>query len=166
MQRKGKDMIRQARQEDLEQIEGIYAAAREYMQQTGNPGQWGTNYPPVEVITGDLEKGVLYVLEDAGEVYGVFMFAVCEDPTYLVIKDGEWKNQTPYGVIHRVASSGTHHGLMKEIVSYCAQQMPHLRMDTHENNKTMQHQILANGFEYCGIIYTRDGSERLAYERV
>ena len=158
-------MIRHAVLEDLADIEGIYAAAREYMQQTGNPNQWGTNYPPREVIQEDIEKNILYVLEDEGGIYGAFMFAVEDDPTYHVIKDGAWKDTSSYGVIHRVASNGRHHGLMKAIVAYCAQRMPHLRMDTHACNKTMQHQILGNGFEYCGIIYTRDGSERLAYER-
>lgn len=30
----------------------------------------------------------------------------------------------------------------------------------------MQHLILKNGFEQCGIIHIADGSERIAYEKV
>ena len=41
----------------------------------------------------------------------------------------------------------------------------HLRIDTHENNKVMQHLILKNGFEKCGIIYVDDGSPRVAFEK-
>lgn len=41
-----------------------------------------------------------------------------------------------------------------------------IRIDTHQDNKSMQRLILKNNFEYCGIIYVEDGSERLAYEKV
>ena len=42
----------------------------------------------------------------------------------------------------------------------------HLRIDTHADNHIMQHLILKNGFEQCGIIHIADGSERIAYEKV
>lgn len=40
-----------------------------------------------------------------------------------------------------------------------------MRIDTHENNKVMQHLIKKNGFQECGIIYVEDGSPRIAYEK-
>lgn len=47
---------------------------------------------------------------------------------------------------------------------WCIEQAGHVRIDTHRDNKTMQHVILKNGFEYCGIIYLKNGEQRLAYE--
>lgn len=41
----------------------------------------------------------------------------------------------------------------------------HLRIDTHEDNIVMQKVLQKNGFERCGIIYTDDGTARLAYEK-
>jgi len=37
-------------------------------------------------------------------------------------------------------------------------------MDTHADNKPMQHLAEKHGFTRCGIIYTGDGSPRIAYE--
>jgi RimJ/RimL family protein N-acetyltransferase len=39
-----------------------------------------------------------------------------------------------------------------------------LRIDTHEDNKRMQHILAKNGFVYCGIVL-QNGSDRLAYEK-
>ena len=32
-----------------------------------------------------------------------------------------------------------------------------IRIDTHRDNKIMQHNILKQGFTYCGIIYLQSG---------
>lgn len=163
---KGKDMIRKAVFQDEDQIAVVYEKARAYMAEHGNPNQWGRTFPPRELTHEDIEKGILYVLEEQGEVHGAFMFEIGEDPTYHVISEGAWKSDAPYGVIHRVASDGKVHGLMKETIAFCSSQISHLRMDTHEKNLTMQHQLLRNGFEYCGVILTHDHTPRLAYEKL
>ena len=41
-----------------------------------------------------------------------------------------------------------------------------IRIDTHRDNKIMQHNILKYGFSYCGIIYLLSGDERLAYQSI
>lgn len=41
-----------------------------------------------------------------------------------------------------------------------------IRIDTHRDNRIMQHNILKYGFSYCGIIYLLSGDERLAYQAV
>ncbi len=161
-----KNMIRKAVPADEPAIAAVYEKARAFMREHGNSDQWGTRYPPEDLTREDIGNGILYVMEEGGKVHGVFMFEVAEDPTYRVIRDGAWKSDAPYGVIHRVASDGEVHGLMKEAVAFCSGKIAHLRMDTHEKNATMQHQILRNGFTYCGVIHTHDGTPRLAYEKV
>ena len=43
-------MIRLAVPEDFTSLMSIYAYARSFMQETGNPNQWGNHFPPEELI--------------------------------------------------------------------------------------------------------------------
>ena len=43
-------MIRKAQTGDLSRMMEIYQIARQFMDETGNPTQWGKNYPPEELI--------------------------------------------------------------------------------------------------------------------
>ena len=73
-------------------------------------------------------------------------------------------NDKTYGVIHRLVSNGTTHGITKNCIEWCLKQIQNIRIDTHADNKIMQSLILKIGFEYCGIIHTHNGTERLAYQ--
>ena len=53
--------IRKATMNDLPDILAIYAYAREYMKEHGNPDQWKDNYPPLELTTQDIRSGCLHV---------------------------------------------------------------------------------------------------------
>ena len=86
------------------------------------------------------------------------------EPTYDRI-DGAWLTDGPYGVIHRIASYPDVHGVFAAIIGFALERYPHLRIDTHRDNRIMQHLIGKYGFTYCGIIWLTDGTERLAYER-
>ena len=157
--------IRLASIEDLDPILNIYKQAREFMKQTGNATQWGDHYPSTTQITQDIQCQNLYILINQNTICGVFAFILGEDPTYQVI-EGKWLSSNPYGTIHRVASLPNYKGIVKNIMEYCSKEIKHLRIDTHQDNKIMQHVILKNGFTYCGIIYTDNGSPRLAYEKI
>ncbi|MDY2662649.1 MAG: N-acetyltransferase [Bariatricus massiliensis] len=156
--------IRRAETADLEQIMGIYQYAREFMRQTGNPGQWGENFPPRELIEEDIRVRQCYVCAEGEETQGVFAFILGEDPTYAVIEDGAWLNEEPYGTIHRIASAEGAKGVFAGCITYCKGIIDNLRIDTHRDNKVMQHVIEKAGFQKCGIIHVADGSERLAYQ--
>ncbi|MBF4807049.1 MAG: N-acetyltransferase, partial [Pseudoleptotrichia goodfellowii] len=86
--------------------------------------------------------------------------------TYSIIKNGEWLSYEKYGTVHRVASNGKSKGIFNEIITFCESKISHLRIDTHKDNKIMQHLIEKNGFHKCGIIYVADGTSRLAYEKI
>lgn len=103
-------MIRLAVPEDFTSIMSIYAYARSFMQETGNPNQWGNHFPPEELIHNRIRDKQLFVLEENGTLHGAFAFIIGEDPTYLQIDDGSWLSDAPYGTIHQVASDGTIHG--------------------------------------------------------
>lgn len=156
--------IRSAKPEDLPRILEIYAYAREFMAKTGNPNQWGKTNPPVETLEEDIRQGNLYAVENDG-IHGVFAYFTEPDPTYSYIEDGAWLSDTPYGTIHRVASDGSG-GVFSAVLAYAMDRNPHVRIDTHHDNKVMQHVLAKHGFRRTGIIYLKNGDPRIAYERV
>ena len=156
--------IRNTEMTDWEEIQRIYAYARMQMKKTGNPTQWGDYSPEEQTLLQDIEQKNSYVVESNGKICGVFSFVIGEDPTYLIIEDGQWKNKAPYGTIHRLASDGTVRGMFEACLLYCKTLLPNIRIDTHYDNRIMQHLIEKNGFQCCGIIYIEDGSPRIAYQ--
>lgn len=159
-------MIRKAKLKDLASILEIYAHAREFMKQTGNPTQWGSSNPTKNQIEEDIKASNMYVLYDDEGLYGVFALIYGKDPTYQKIYDGKWLDDTLYATIHRIASNGRKMGVFKESIDFSKEIYNHLRIDTHENNKVMQHSILKAGFKYCGNIITSENTPRLAYEYI
>ena len=158
-------MIRCAKENDLPEILRIYEYARGFMARTGNPNQWTGGHPREELLRDDIAKRQLYVLETETGLHGVFAFIIGDDPTYAVIEQGAWRSSAPYGTIHRIASDGQIHGFLQSAVDFCWQQIPHLRIDTHADNRVMQHLIVKCGFTRCGIIRLENGDPRIAYEK-
>lgn len=157
-------MIRHAGKEDLPQILEIYASARTFMKEHGNPTQWKDGYPGQELLLSDMEKEQLYVHETDTGIHGVFVFFVGEDPNYKIIEQGAWKSTEAYGVIHRIASDGKERGIFHQSIEFAKKRCNHLRIDTHADNTVMQKLIVSHGFEPCGIVYVQDHSPRLAFE--
>lgn len=155
--------IRKARWEDLPRIEEIYANARKFMAETGNPNQWGNTTPVTSLLEDDIRKGDLYVMTYENIIHGVFYFYIGIDPTYGVIEDGQWRSDTPYGTIHRIAGDGSG-GTLAAAVAFGKKRIDHLRIDTHEDNKIMQRAIAKQGFSRSGIIHLANGSPRIAYD--
>lgn len=157
--------IRKAEKQDLPRIHEIYAAARQFMRDNGNYAQWGEGDRPEELLEDDIQQGNLYVLEgDEAQIHAVFVFVEGPDPVYLHIEQGSWRSEAEYAAVHRVASDGMVRNVLGQIMDYCRAQIPHLRIDTHEDNKVMQHVLEKCGFVRCGIVYMPDGSPRIAYE--
>lgn len=158
--------IRKAVKADLPAIFEIYAHARKFMAENGNPNQWGNIKPRQELVESDIEKGISYVCEQGGEILGVFAFIPGEDPTYKIIYEGEWLSDEPYAVIHRIASSGKVKGTGEFCIKWALSQYGNVRIDTHEQNTVMRHLLSKLGFTCCGIIHLEDGDERLAFQKI
>lgn len=159
--------IREARPADIAEIMKVMDAAKGIMRQSGNMHQWGEGYPSEAVIVADMEKHGGFVVEDGGQIVGYFAFLKSPEPTYARIYDGEWlDDELPYHVVHRIASYPYAHGIFSSIIAFCFSHDTNIRIDTHRDNKIMQHCIMNHGFTYCGIIYLLSGDERLAYQRI
>lgn len=161
--------IRHTKLEDMERIMQIYARARAYMAETGNPTQWGTGWPPEEVIREDISCNRSYVcVDDAGEVIGTFCYFYGKeiDQTYQTIENGNWRAQDAYGVVHRLASDGKK-GVGSFCINWALEQSSYVRIDTHPDNKVMQKLLEKLGFEKCGIIHVEeDDYPRYAYDKI
>lgn len=157
--------VRLATKHDLPIILRIYADARAFMKQNGNPHQWGDSYPEESLLTEDIRAQRLYLCLEENEPIGVFCFFIGEDPTYREIFEGNWKNTAPYGVIHRIATVAHRRGVAAFCFDYCYRQCKNLKIDTHRDNLPMQRALEKNGFSYCGIIHLENGDERLAYQK-
>ncbi len=159
-------MIRPSTPEDLSRILEIFDSARAFMHSHGNPSQWTNGYPDQSAVLGDIASGASYVLYDSESVYGAFSLFTRPDPCYARIFEGAWPNDAPYVTIHRIASDGTHRGVVQEAVNFALRLCPHVRVDTHKNNLPMQKALKAIGFQYCGVILLQkpDDPERLAFQ--
>ncbi len=163
--------IRHSTEKDFDRIMEIYAYARKFMAEHGNPNQWGpTCWPPEDLIHEDIRRGDSYVcLDDEGRVVGTFYYICGKDiePTYNKIDDGEWLDDSPYGVVHRVAGDGSVKGIGSFCVNWAFEQCGHLRIDTHGDNIVMQNMLKKLGFTRCGTIYVyEDNYPRLAFEKI
>ncbi len=162
-------IIRKSTAGDLDRIMQIYAHARAFMAEHGNPRQWGPNHwPPEELIRRDIREGHSYVCTgEDGRVIGTFFFIAGKDiePTYRVITGGAWLDDSPYGVVHRLASDHSEKGIGAFCLNWAYTQCGHLRNDTHGDNRVMQGLLTKLGFIRCGTIRVeQDDDPRLAYE--
>lgn len=160
--------IRKSTENDFTRMMEIYAHARAFMAANGNPNQWGpTNWPPEALIHQDIADGNSYVCVEDGKVIGTFFYLYGEeDPTYTTIVDGAWRNDAPYGVVHRLAVDGSVKGTGAFCINWAVQQCGHVRVDTHGDNKVLQNLMKKLGFTHCGTIYVQeDNYPRLAYEK-
>ncbi len=160
--------IRKASLEELPSILIIYRNARSFMKEHGNPGQWGESYPEKETVENDIRKGRLYVVTEDSSILAVFVCTTSPEPAYDT-PGCSWHSDTPYAVIHRVASSGKKPGITKLIFDYAKEKTGHIRIDTHRDNAPMQNALARYGFLPTGTVYySRDGrkTSRIAFDFV
>ncbi len=149
----------------IEETMKIYAGARRFMANHGNPGQWGDGYPPRDLIEHDIAEKCAYACMAGERIAAVFYYREGQDPTYREIFEGRWLNDLPYGVVHRIASAGIVRGAGAFCLDWAFARCGNLRIDTHRDNLVMQSLLAGKGFTRCGIIYLPGGKERLAYQK-
>ncbi len=164
--------IRLANVNDCEAILHIFAKAKAYLK-SQNIDQWQNGYPNKESTMEDIHHQNCYVLCDDKKVIATAAIIFDDDPNYHYIENGSWLATSPYGVIHRIACDPKYkgQGLASMFFEYAKWQgriknVNSLRVDTHEENLSMQRLVAKNQFQYCGIVYMADGGKRFAYEYV
>jgi hypothetical protein len=159
--------IRKSTLADLQIIFDLRDQAREIMRSYGNIFQWPEGYPRDDMFRTDIEMGGSYVmLDESGKVVGTFALLPSPEVTYNVIYDGQWLNDEPYHVIHRIASTPDSHGILDAILDFGETVSSNIRIDTHEANIIMRKGLEKHGYQYCGIIHLLNGDERLAFQKL
>ena len=77
--------IRKATVNDKTRIMEIYAYARQFMAEHGNPNQWKNNNPSEETIDNDIANRQMYVIEADGGVHAVFYFHIGDDCDVTIV---------------------------------------------------------------------------------
>ena len=140
----------------MDRVMFIFEQARQFMRLNGNLHQWTGGYTSKEVLEADISSNSSTFC---------FRYGFSPEPTYNVIYDGGWLNEKPYGVIHRIASSGKVGGVFSACLEWCSRYVDNIRIDTHRDNRVMQELLLRHGFRRCGIIYLANGDERIAFQK-
>lgn len=166
--------IRLSTSNDIPNIIAIINDAKAYLA-SQKIEQWQNGYPNAEQIENDIKNSENYVVvNDENTIMATSMFTTNKEPTYKVI-DGNWlvDESKVYGVIHRMAIKKTFRkfGLATFMfhefhLQLLEKKIQSLKIDTHEENIGMQSLIKKLGYQYCGIIYTKYGAKRLAFEKV
>lgn len=156
--------IRKTKLVDLDELKLVFDYARNTMRENGNPTQWGSDRPGINLIINDINNGESYVVENDGEIVATFACIEGIEPTYIDI-DGKWLNDDEYLTIHRIASNGKVKGIFDFVIDYVSNMNKDIRIDTHADNTIMRHLIEKNGFIECGIIVVDDGTKRIAYQK-
>lgn len=148
--------------DDFNTIMDILADGRDQLKSQGID-QWQGDYPNAEHVKQDIKNGYAFLVHsDDQETVGVVSIVSPPDHSYDEL-DGNWLMQTDhYRTIHRVAIHSNHAGhgyasqLFTEIINYFQNEhddVDSLRIDTHEDNKAMQHLIEKNGFTRVGTLH-------------
>lgn len=152
-------IFRQAGERDLERAVAIMNDAIRRLGEAG-VDQWQHGYPNRERLERDIEEGIGYVLCEEDEVvaYGAMVFT--GESAYAEISNGRWlTSEGDYAVVHRMCvaeqkvGKGYGRRFIAEAERVASQSKRSMRVDTHADNKVMQHLMPSMGYTYCGIIY-------------
>ena len=164
--------VRKTTLADLQDVMNIIHQAMRYFKDAGI-SQWQTGYPNADTIRMDIAQGNSYVLTDDDEVVATAAIIAGEDPNYAHITNGAWLNEDSYIVIHRIAVATGKKGLgLANLLYDYAEQMAKekgirsLRADTHSLNRSMRRFLKKREFKACGIVHMKDGTERIAYQKI
>ena len=164
--------FRKATMADANGILKIIRQAQAYLK-SQEIDQWQNNYPNLEAVQKDIQEQIGYVLVKDGFLLGTVAVSFDGERTYDRIYEGEWKSIQPYVVIHRIAVHEEYKGqglsavMLERIEEICLKRGVHsIKVDTHEENLSMQKFLEKNGFVYCGVIYLADHSKRIAFEKI
>lgn len=164
-------IIRKSNQNDLKSIMDLIKQAQLYFKNQ-DIDQWQDGYPNEDVILQDISTQQSYVIED-DYILGTMFFTFDNDPNYDSIKD-DWLTQNQnYGVIHRIVVNNEKKGmgLAKQLLDFAVHEsqinnIKSIRIDTHNDNQSMQRFLLKNGFQLCGHITLESGAPRIAFEKI
>ena len=166
--------LRNATSKEIPYIMEIIENARLRLKAQGID-QWQKQYPDEETIENDIKnnESFVFVNDKDNQIYGTVAVSFRGEVTYEKIYEGEWISEYPYAVVHRIAvhnnyqRQGIATQVLTQIETMCKDLgVKSIRIDTHRDNLPMQKSLIGLSYTKCGFIYLKDGSERLAFEKI
>ena len=137
--------IRKTKPEELNILIRMYENARIFMASHGNPLTMGEHLSCTTDPDGRYSSGNSYVCVEHDKIIATFYYKEGIDDTYVRIYEGQWLNEAPYGVVHRITSDGTIRGAASFCLNWAFNKCGNLKIDTHRDNIVMQHLLDKNG---------------------
>lgn len=167
---------RLAEKGDLNTIMVLVDQARAFMKSSGLD-QWQDGYPYREDFENDIEGGFCHLLCEDGEIAAVMTVTTEPDESYEHLHEGNWLTSGPYAAIHRVIVSDRHRGkglgvMLISLGDDIARSLglSSIRVDTHENNRTMRSALEKCGYQHRGRVFLivpgDRRPERVVYEKL
>ncbi|MDC6350835.1 GNAT family N-acetyltransferase [Zeaxanthinibacter sp. PT1] len=149
-------MIRRAKILEIPDILAITRACTEDMFSKGIL-QWNESYPNPEVLTKDINRRELYILEEDGIIKGLVVLTTIKDPEY---EDIRWLSPEGFhGYVHRLAvhPQFQRNGLAGKLMDYVEDKaretgMVSIRLDTFSQNPGNQRFYESRGYTRLGSI--------------
>lgn len=162
--------IRKAKKDEYNEAVQLLCCGRRNIAALGID-QWQNGDPSESDIEKDIENGNLYVAEENGKLLGMCYIGFYEND-YDYVYWGSFP-MGEYVVMHRVAvdtesrGKGVFKALVKNAEKIAKENgKTQIRIDTHKGNSVMQKALKNNGFCRSGVIYLKNGDERVAFIKI
>lgn len=151
----------------MEQILPIIKDAQAYLKSNG-VDQWQDGFPNLETLTQDITSRESFLLYKNDEPVAFEVLSFEREELYHNPLEGSLKLKGKYATLHRTAvkasarGKGISHFMFDFAAKYSkASGIKILRIDTHKDNKVMQHIIAREGFTYCELVTLLPGVDRM-----
>lgn len=159
--------IRKANIKDYTAVCKLLQMGRENIKSLGID-QWQNGDPSEDDLKNDIENGTLYVADEGAKILGMCFIGFYESD-YDYIYWGNWQSGG-YAVMHRVAvdTNARGKGVFSALIGKAYELAKikgktQIRIDTHRGNVNMQRALANNKFKRSGVIYLKNGDERVAF---
>lgn len=159
----------QAGPADVDAALEIIESGRRHLRDQGID-QWQDGYPDRAALERDAACGKGYLIRSGGETLGYLCVDFDGEPVYDGLI-GRWGTGEPYVVVHRLAFSAAARGRgLSGAVFALVEEMSRrrgvfsFRIDTHEDNRKMQHILEKSGFARRGTVFYGTG-RRVAFDK-
>src|SRR5690606_36497767 len=164
--------FRKATEHDLDSIMMIIGQAQAYFREN-RINQWQNDYPYVDIIKADIEKGYTTVVLIEVKIVAKACITIDGKRYYERTYDTKCILYCNYVVNQRLAfdqdykCTGLAIKFIKIVEQMCLDKgVKSIRVVTHENNVSMQKVLQKNNFTHCGHILVSNGEKRIAFEKI
>jgi ribosomal protein S18 acetylase RimI-like enzyme len=159
--------IRLAHRKELEVLNSIVKDATKSMDEQGIP-QWDEIYPNKEILSKDIERQEMHVIEAGGRVAGLIVMNEDQSPEY---EDVEWMYPGRPLVVHRLTIHPGYQrmGLATRLMDFAEEiaaikRHACIRLDAFTRNTAAFTLYENRGYRKAGVVHFRKG-EFFCYEK-